>query len=148
MGVRGVVGIREKSWETVEPSMSDDAAANVIQQLRRVALLPDAGGMPDGQLLECFVAQRDEAAFEVLVRRHGPMVLGVCRRVLRNPHDAEDAFQATFPGAGAKGRLHSVARVAGELVVRRGLSHCSESQGYDFPETSDRAASGRAGPAQ
>jgi RNA polymerase sigma factor (sigma-70 family) len=70
--------------------------SGVIRHLRRVALLPDGGGMTDGQLLESFITRRDEAAFEVLVRRHGPMVLGVCLRVLRNAQDAEDAFQATF----------------------------------------------------
>jgi RNA polymerase sigma factor (sigma-70 family) len=47
-------------------------------------------------LLESFLTQRDESAFEALLRRHAPMVLGICRRVLRHPQDAEDAFQATF----------------------------------------------------
>ena len=50
----------------------------------------------DGILLERFVAHRDEASFAALLRRHGPMVLAVCRRVLRDAHGAEDAFQATF----------------------------------------------------
>src|SRR3954471_5205389 len=54
------------------------------------------GGLPDGQLLGRFVERREEAAFEALVRRHRPMGLGVCCRVLRHRHDAEDAFQATF----------------------------------------------------
>jgi polysaccharide biosynthesis/export protein len=57
------------------------------------------GGMTDRQLLERFTQHRDassEAAFEVLVRRHGPMVLRVCRNVLKDWNDAEDAFQATF----------------------------------------------------
>lgn len=57
------------------------------------------GGMTDGQLLERFTAQCgavSELAFALLVERHGPMVLRVCRRVLADPHDAHDAFQATF----------------------------------------------------
>jgi RNA polymerase sigma factor (sigma-70 family) len=52
--------------------------------------------LPDADLLGRFVHRRDEAAFEALVRRHGPMVFGVCLRILRQPQDAEDAFQATF----------------------------------------------------
>src|SRR5260370_35605871 len=68
---------------------------SVIEQLRAL-VLRDAAGLTDGELLECYLGRREEAAFEALVRRHGPMVLGVCRRVLRNHHDSEDAFQATF----------------------------------------------------
>ena len=52
--------------------------------------------LSDGELLERFVAHRDDAAFTVLVHRHGPMVLGVCKRVLSDSQAAEDAFQATF----------------------------------------------------
>jgi RNA polymerase sigma factor (sigma-70 family) len=54
------------------------------------------GGLSDAQLLQRFIFERDEAAFEVLVWRHGPKVLGICRRILRHEQDAEDAFQATF----------------------------------------------------
>lgn len=57
---------------------------------------PPGGDRTDGQLLACFVAARDEAAFAALVRRHGPMVMAVCRRLLRHAQDAEDCFQATF----------------------------------------------------
>jgi RNA polymerase sigma factor (sigma-70 family) len=69
---------------------------SVLRELRRVVLLSEAEGLSDAQLLDAFLAHRDEAAFDALLHRHGPMVLGVCRRVLRNAHDAEDAFQATF----------------------------------------------------
>jgi RNA polymerase sigma factor (sigma-70 family) len=68
----------------------------VIRHLRRAALQGRGEGPTDGQLLGAFVARREGAAFEALLRRHGPMVLSVCRRVLGDRHDAEDAFQATF----------------------------------------------------
>ncbi|HEX5272025.1 MAG TPA: sigma-70 family RNA polymerase sigma factor, partial [Gemmataceae bacterium] len=68
----------------------------VIRYLHTRFDAPALAGLPDGQLLEHFLARQDAAALEALVRRHGPMVLGVCRRVLRDYHDAEDAFQATF----------------------------------------------------
>jgi RNA polymerase sigma factor (sigma-70 family) len=59
-------------------------------------LLRDGPGLTDQQLLEDYISRRDQAALAALVQRHGPMVWGVCRRVLTNYHDAEDAFQATF----------------------------------------------------
>src|SRR5262245_50426321 len=68
----------------------------VIRTLRTALLLRDGAGLSDGQLLEGYVRCREETALAALVHRHGPMVWGVCRRVLGNYHDAEDAFQATF----------------------------------------------------
>jgi RNA polymerase sigma factor (sigma-70 family) len=67
----------------------------LIQRMRRAVGHP-TDGATDASLLERFVAGRDEAAFELLLWRHGPMVLSVCRRMLRCDHDAEDAFQAAF----------------------------------------------------
>jgi RNA polymerase sigma factor (sigma-70 family) len=69
---------------------------DVLRYIRRIALRAEVADLDDARLLARFLEQRDEAAFEALLRRHGPMVLGVCRRLLRDGHDIEDAFQATF----------------------------------------------------
>src|SRR5262245_57250969 len=76
--------------------MATSQLSRVIQTLRSATLPHDGAGLTDGQLLEVYVSSREETAFTALVHRHGPMVWSVCRRVLRCPHDAEDAFQATF----------------------------------------------------
>jgi RNA polymerase sigma factor (sigma-70 family) len=76
--------------------MADGPLKTVLRHIRKLADAPDAAVLEDVQLLDRFLAQRDEAAFEGLLRRHGPMVLGVCRRLLPDVHAAEDAFQATF----------------------------------------------------
>src|SRR5262245_53035772 len=76
--------------------MATSQLSEVLQHLRRSVLLREGAGRTDGQLLEDYLSRRDPAALAALVRRHGPMVWGVCRRVLRSHEDAEDAFQATF----------------------------------------------------
>jgi RNA polymerase sigma factor (sigma-70 family) len=76
--------------------MATNQLTQVIQTLRRAALPQEGAGLTDGQLLECYLTTRAETAFAALVHRHGPMVWGVCRRLLRSHQDAEDAFQATF----------------------------------------------------
>src|ERR1700687_2302876 len=68
----------------------------LFNQLERLFDRGTSTGLSGGDLLERFVTGRDEVAFEALVARHGRMVLGVCRQLLRDPNDVDDAFQATF----------------------------------------------------
>src|SRR3954447_25173685 len=76
--------------------MANQSLNGVLQHLRKMAAVQTYRELSDRELLERFVGTREEAAFTVLIERHGPMVLGVCRRALPNFHDAEDACQATF----------------------------------------------------
>ncbi len=71
-------------------------SGGLIHQFERLFQQGTVSGLTEGELLERFVRGQDEAAFEALIARHGPMVLGVCRQLLRDPNDVDDAFQATF----------------------------------------------------
>ncbi|HEV3256397.1 MAG TPA: sigma-70 family RNA polymerase sigma factor [Gemmataceae bacterium] len=112
----------------------------LLGHIRRLVTRPVADPVADAVLLGRFVAQRDEAAFAALVARHGRMVFGVCRRVLRDTHAADDAAQATFMVLARKaaaiqrrdglaGWLHGVARrVALKAKVARGRRRLHETQ--------------------
>jgi RNA polymerase sigma factor (sigma-70 family) len=119
--------------------------ARMILDCLRKAVRPEGAGLTDGQLLRHYVTRRDEAAFAVLVRRHGSMVLALCRRMLRHAEDAEDAFQATFVILARKGHriaslqmiggwLHGVAyRVALDVRRRAARRQAKEHQVKDMP---------------
>ncbi len=112
-----------------------------MRQIQGLFEVGTVAGLTDGQLLERYLASRDESAFEALVVRHGPMVLGVCRAVLNNSPDVEDAFQATFlvmirKAGTIRGRdavggwLHRVAqRVAVQAVLERSRKEYSRAWG-------------------
>jgi RNA polymerase sigma factor (sigma-70 family) len=126
----------------------------VIHQLRRAALLGDATSMTDGELLDCFITRRDEAAFEALLRRHGPMVLNLCRRMIGNFQDAEDAFQAAFlvlarkaavvvPRESVGNWLYGVAyRTARRAKAVSARHHAREKQVKDMPHPAIEPAHG------
>ena len=92
--------------------MANAPIPGVLRHLRRMFRPPEADEQPDVQLLRRFLAGREEEAFAAIVQRHGPLVLNVCRRVLRGEQDAEDAFQATFlvlaKKAGSVGKREAV----------------------------------------
>ena len=84
------------------------ARAEVLTGLNALTHVGVAVNLSDAQLLDRFLVRGGEgaeAAFEVLVARHGPMVLNVCRNVLRDSNDAQDAFQATFLVLASRARL-------------------------------------------
>jgi len=103
-------------------AMATTPIRDVIEHLRRSIFVREAEGWTDGRLLSAFISHRDEAAFEAIVRRHGPMVMGVCQRVLRNRHDAEDAFQTTFL---------VLVRKAGSIVGRELLANWLYGTAYN-----------------
>ncbi|HEY7424040.1 MAG TPA: sigma-70 family RNA polymerase sigma factor [Gemmataceae bacterium] len=126
--------------------MAINSMSKILQHLQRTVFLDDGAGLTDGQLLERYLHHREDAAFAALVRRHGPMVMNVCRRVLGNDHDAEDAFQASFlvlvrkaasvvpcerVGNFLYGVAHTTARRAKGLIAKR---RAREKQVTEMPE--------------
>ena len=125
----------------------------LLDHLRRVAAAPRQPPS-DGELLACFIERREEDAFAALLRRHGPMVLGVCRRVLGDIHDAEDAFQATFlvlvrkaasvrPRQAVGNWLYGVAyRTALEARAKIARRHAREKPMDDMPQPEAKPEAG------
>ncbi|CAN5504070.1 hypothetical protein BH10PLA2_BH10PLA2_29690 [soil metagenome] len=92
--------------------MAQGGLGNHLKYLKRRSL-QQANGLPDSTLLERYVHTRDKAAFELLVWRYGALVLNTCRRLLRNEHDIDDAFHATFATLACKARgIHGQNSVA------------------------------------
>ena len=122
--------------------MAHEPSTAILDPLRRLISRQTGSALTDAQLLDNFVARREEASFEVLVWRHGAMVLALCNRVLRDSHEAEDAFQATFlvlaRKAGSIGRGEAVAcwlyKVAHRIAVRLRTAAAKRQLGTELPD--------------
>jgi RNA polymerase sigma factor (sigma-70 family) len=106
--------------------MAKAASSPVLQLIRRVVSDPRVRGCADEELLRRFLDHQDQGAFETLLRRHGPMVLDVCRGVLPNEADVEDAFQATFLVLARK--AHSIRRAASLASWLHGVAYRAACQ--------------------
>ncbi|HEX4611150.1 MAG TPA: RNA polymerase sigma factor, partial [Urbifossiella sp.] len=122
------------------------AVHRLVEVIQNLGRRPTPDDPDDGKLLGLFIEHRDESAFAALVRRHGPMVWGVCRRIVGHHQDAEDAFQATFlvlarkaavvrPRRMVANWLYGVAnRTALKAKVMAGKRHAREKQMPHLPE--------------
>jgi RNA polymerase sigma factor (sigma-70 family) len=128
--------------------MAGNSLSGLTHDLGRALLRRDGADLADGHLLTLFAERGDEAAFEALVRRHAPMVFGVCRRVLRHAQDAEDAVQVAFlvlaqkaasvrPREAVAGWLYGVARKAA-LKARASAARRKERPVAELPEPPPR----------
>ena len=118
--------------------MSAKLATTVARDLQSLFTIGVVAGRTDGQLVEQFLTgsgDAAEAAFEALVRRHGPMVLRVCQQILRDEHDSQDAFQATFLLLVRKAGTVRKQGIGRELAVWRGPPCRLASQGRLGAET-------------
>jgi RNA polymerase sigma-70 factor (ECF subfamily) len=137
--------------------MASAQPGTVLRLIRGMVNARAYEGTSDGELMERFLAGREEGAFVALLKRHGPMVLHVCRRVRGNEHDAEDAFQATFLLLARKAGsirkresvaswLHGVAqRVAREARGRAARRQARERRAADMRRTSGAKGSNGSG---
>lgn len=96
--------------------MTSETTGDVLRHVCWAALGSGDLDLTDGQLLQRFLDERDELAFELLLRRHGPMILGVCRRMLGNAADADDAFQAVFLVLLRRGAALRARRTVGDFL--------------------------------
>jgi RNA polymerase sigma factor (sigma-70 family) len=123
--------------------MGRDQLGTLLRYLRQVSPRAEPAAVADADLLDRFLRNRDEAAFEVLVWRHGKMVWNLCRRLLRHTQDVEDAFQATFLALVRKGRsIHQGAslsswlyKVAYRVALRARASSFHSARALEEQET-------------
>jgi RNA polymerase sigma factor (sigma-70 family) len=130
--------------------MTNAILGQVLRHLRRLAGPGEKPDLTDGELLRHFLARHEEAAFGILVQRHGPLVLGVCRRILRDPDLADDAFQATFlvlvrragsirdPGSLASWLYGVARRVALKARAEAARRRSREREAVDMPSPQPR----------